>query len=125
LAGTSRLVVVDVTQVVSALNGLPGAAVMCRDDLEHGARLVVLPGLVDAGEIRTAYRRRAEHLDGQGADASEAYAAAERLEATSAPDLALGKVEGGPSGHIFQLFLTPRLDEVVACLVLPRNQDLT
>jgi hypothetical protein len=114
---------VDVEQIVAAMSGLPGAAAACRADLEHGARLVVLPGLVDAAEIRTAYRRRAEHLAVLGAEAADAFEVADRLEAAAVDDLALGKVTGGPSGQIFQLFLAPRLGSVIACVALPTNQS--
>jgi hypothetical protein len=110
---------VDAQQLIVSLNRRSGPAAVCRDDLEHGARFVLLPGLVDAGELRAIYRLRAEHLAAQGADAISAFEAVELLEASEHTDLALGKVDGGPSGRIFQLFFDPLLEGVVACLTVP------
>ena len=110
----------DVEQVAALLSGAatPDAA-HCRQDLEHGARLDAFPGLVVTSELRELYRRRAEHLDGQHIDATGAFETVEALDATPHAELALARVSGGPSGRIFQLFLTPRLDQLVTCLVLP------
>jgi hypothetical protein len=114
---------VDRVQLVSALDGSTGAAALCREDLEHGARLVVLPGLVGVDELRSVYRRRAEHLARQGTAAMDAFEAADKLDATTHVEVALGKVEGGPSGYFFQLFFDPQLEEVIACLAVPERDD--
>jgi hypothetical protein len=108
----------EVAQVVALLTDAKASeAAHCRDDLERGARLDSFPALIATSELRGIYRRRAEHLDAQGSDATGAFETAEALEATSHAELALAKVSGGSSGLVFQLFLTPRLDEVVACVV--------
>jgi hypothetical protein len=110
---------VEARDLLVLLTGTTGAAADCREDLEHGGRLDTFPALVVTKELRAVYRRRAEHIDAQGGDAAGAFETADALDATSHTELALAKVSGGSSGRIFQLFLTPALDQVIACIALP------
>lgn len=111
--------------MLSALVGRPGAAALCLKDLEAGAHFEVFPGLVATGELRTIYRRRAKHLATQGINSIDAEEAADRLERTTHANLGLGKVDGGSSGHFFQLFFDPSLSHLIACLAVPPRQDPT
>ena len=121
----TRLEPVDRERLTSALVGRSGAAELCREDLKSGAHFEVLPGLVAADDLRTIYRRRAEHLAAQGIDSIGADEAADRLEETGHASLGLGKVDGGSSGYFFQVFFDPSLSDVIACLAVPSRPTST
>ena len=85
----------------------------------------MLPGAVATAELRTIYRRRAEHLRQHGApavDADDAADAADRLDQTAHTDLVVGRVDGGLGRHVFQLFFDAAAEHVVACLAIPDQQ---
>jgi hypothetical protein len=109
---------VDRDVLIDMLSGRGPAAEMCRNDLLEGAHFEVMPGLVDAPALESIYRRRAQHLQDHGMNAIAAFEAADALASTSSGQLALAKVESGPSHHFFQLFLEPHLDGLVACLAV-------
>jgi hypothetical protein len=108
----------DREALIGMLSGRGPAAELCRSDLLGGADLELMPGLVDAPVLESIYRRRAQHLQERGIDAFAAFEAADALASTSAAQLALAKVESGPSHHFFQLFLEPQLDGLVTCLAV-------
>ena len=111
----------DRDEVISLLSGLGPAAELCREDLDQGADLALLPGLVDRHDLQDIYRRRAVHLQEHETSSVDAFKAADDLDATSCARLALATVRGGASGYFFQLFLDPRLERVVTCLAVANN----
>jgi len=113
----------DRDKLVAALDGAGIAGELCRDALLAGADLHVLPGLVPTRELRTIYRRRAEHLRSHGIEAIDADQAADELDRTPHADLVVGRVESEPGGHFFQLFLDPTRERVVACLAVPADDS--
>ncbi len=106
----------DRDDLTSMLAGLGAAAELCRKDLDQGADLALLPGLVDKDRLHEIYRRRAIHIQEHDVESIDAFQAADDLDSTSCPRLALARVSGGASGYIFQLFLDPALQRVVTCL---------
>ena len=100
------------------LSGLGAAAELCRKDLDQGADLALMPGLVDRHDLQDIYRRRAVHLQEHDIASIDAFQAADDLDATSCAHLALARVRGGASGYFFQLFLDPQLQRVVTCLAV-------
>jgi hypothetical protein len=110
---------VNQEQLLAALSGAGEAAGLCRRALLTGAELEVFPGVVPTAELRTIYRRRAEHLRRTGIAAIDADEAADRLDRTTHVDLVIGKVDGGPGDHFFQLFFDPAIEHLVACLTVP------
>lgn len=113
---------VDRTELITKLEGAGAAAELCRKALLDGAELEVFPGVVSSTELRTIYRRRAEHLRQTGVQAIGADEAADRLERTPDTDLVIAKV-AGLGGHFFQLLLDPALEGVVACLAVPARSS--
>jgi hypothetical protein len=114
----------DPERLVGALADRGAAADLCRDAVASGAELVLLPGRVPADELRTIYRRRAEHLQVTGTAAIGADEAADRLDQTAHQELVIGKVDCGPEGHFFQLFFDPAVEHVIACVAVPGGNAL-
>ena len=113
----------DRDELTSMLPGLGAAADLCREDLDQGADLAMLPGLVDRHELQDIYRRRAVHLQEHDVASIDAFKAADDLDASSCAQLALARVRGGASGYFFQLFLDPQLQRVVTCLAVADHSD--
>lgn len=78
--------------LIAALTGAGEAATLCRQALLDDAELVMSPSTVPT---------------------------ADRLDRTAHAELAVARVDGGPGGHVFQLFLDPARQQVVACLAVP------
>lgn len=108
----------DRGQLITALADAGEAARLCREALLAGAELEISPGIVPTSELRTIYRSRAEHLRAKGIPAVGADEAADQLDGATFPELRVGRVSGGGRG-MFQLFLDPQLEHLVACVALP------
>ena len=105
-------------RLVDALAGRGDAAELCREALLADAELTLSPTSVDTTELTVVYRRRAQHLRGRGIEAVGADEAADLLGRTRFTEVVVGRVSGGPGRHVFQLFLDPGGDELVACLAV-------
>lgn len=108
----------DRDQLITGLADAGEAARLCREALLGGAELQISPGIVPTSELRTIYRSRAEHLRSKGILAVGADEAADALDRTTFGELRIGRVSGGARG-VFQVFLDPQLEQVVACVAPP------
>ena len=109
----------DRDELIEALQGGGAASSLCREALLAGAGVVFHSGLVATADLRTIYRRRAEHLSRLGIEAVDAEDAADKLDRTTHGNLAIARVESPDGRHFFQVFLDPARQHVVACLAVP------